>query len=70
MALVDWDGDGDQDVFLTNRTGPRVRFLRNDQTTGNAHVTLELRGTRANRDAVGARVELTLNKSTIWNWLP
>jgi peroxiredoxin len=60
MALVDWDGDGDQDVFLTNRTGPRVRFLRNDQTTGNAHVTLELRGTRANRDAVGARVELTL----------
>jgi len=60
MALVDWDGDGDQDVFLTNRTSPRVRFLRNDQETPNLGVTLELRGTRSNRDAIGARVEVTL----------
>lgn len=59
-VLVDWDGDGDQDVFLSNRTGPRLRFLRNDQDTGNASVTLELRGTRVNRDALGARVELSL----------
>jgi tetratricopeptide (TPR) repeat protein len=58
LARVDWDGDGDQDVILTARTGPRVRFLRNDQATGNAWVTLELRGTRANRDAIGARAEL------------
>lgn len=60
MALVDWDGDGDLDVFLTCRTGPRVRYLQNDQGTSNASVTLELRGTRANRDAIGARVELTV----------
>jgi len=59
-ALCDWDGDGDLDVWATNRTGPRVRFLRNDQASGNPHVTLELRGTRANRDAIGARVELEL----------
>jgi len=59
-ALCDWDGDGDLDVWSTNRTGPRVRFLRNDQASGNPHVTLELRGTRANRDAIGARVELEL----------
>lgn len=63
LALCDWDGDGDLDVWSTNRTGPRVRFLRNDQASGNPHVTLELRGTRANRDAIGARVELELEAS-------
>jgi tetratricopeptide (TPR) repeat protein len=60
LALCDWDADGDQDVFLTNRTSPRVRFLRNDQASSNASVTLELRGVHANRDAIGARVALTL----------
>ncbi len=59
-ALVDWDQDGDCDVFLTNRNGPRVRFLRNDQATGNGSVLLELQGVRANRDAIGARVEVTV----------
>lgn len=59
-ALCDWDGDGDLDVWSTNRTGPRVRFLRNDQISGNGHVTLALVGTRANRDAIGARAELEL----------
>jgi tetratricopeptide (TPR) repeat protein len=59
-ALCDWDGDGDLDVWSTNRTGPRVRFLRNDQASGNGHVTLMLVGTRSNRDAIGARAELEL----------
>ncbi len=59
-ALVDWDQDGDTDVFMTNRTGPRVRFLRNDQAAGNKSVTLVLIGTRSNRDAIGARAALTV----------
>ncbi|MEQ1895272.1 MAG: ASPIC/UnbV domain-containing protein, partial [Planctomycetota bacterium] len=59
-ALCDWDGDGDLDLWSTNRTGPRVRFLRNDQASGNGHVTLALAGTRSNRDAIGARAELEL----------
>ena len=60
MALVDWDHDGDLDIWLTNRTAPRVRFLRND-TPGTGHfLALKLVGSRSNRDAIGARVEVVL----------
>jgi tetratricopeptide (TPR) repeat protein len=63
VALVDWDQDGDQDIWLLNRTGPQVRFLRNDLPTGNHYLDLRLVGDPArgtNRDAIGARVELHL----------
>jgi tetratricopeptide (TPR) repeat protein len=59
-ALCDWDQDGDTDLFLTNRTGPRVRFFRNDQEAGNRSVAFSLRQPTENRDAIGARVELEL----------
>ena len=29
VAVTDWDHDGDQDIWLANRTGPRVRLLLN-----------------------------------------
>ena len=29
VAVVDWDRDGDLDLWVTNRTAPRVRLLRN-----------------------------------------
>ncbi len=57
-AVTDWDGDGDLDVWLANRTGPRVRFLRNRSATDTNHVTFRLRGRDVNRDAIGARVSL------------
>lgn len=60
-ALVDWDEDGDLDLWLTNRTGPRVRFMRNDAGAGNNFLALKLEGTYCNRDAIGARVELVLD---------
>lgn len=60
VALVDWDHDGDLDIWIANRTGPRVRLLRNDQQSGNHFLALRLQGTTCNRDAIGARVELFL----------
>ena len=63
MALVDWDQDGDLDVWYSNRTGPRVRFYRNDLPSGQHYCALRLTGTQCNRDAIGARVEVYL-KST------
>ena len=42
--LVDLDNDGDQDVWLTNRTAPRVRFLKNNCQGRNSFLSLRLQG--------------------------
>ena len=58
LGIVDWDFDGDLDIWTSNRTAPRVRFLRND-FPGEVHfVAFRLEGVEANRDGVGARVRL------------
>ncbi|HUF62590.1 MAG TPA: ASPIC/UnbV domain-containing protein [Verrucomicrobiales bacterium] len=58
MALCDWDWDGKVDFWLTSRTGPRVRFLHNQFASDNNFIAIRLKGIRANRDAIGARVEI------------
>ena len=60
IGLTDWDHDGDIDVWLANRTGPRLRFMRNDCRGKTRFITFKLTGTKCNRDAVGARLELLL----------
>ncbi len=61
IAVTDWDQDGDLDIWITNRTSPRVRFLRNDTPTDNSFIAFQLEGlpsARCPRDAYGARVEV------------
>ena len=60
LAVTDWDGDGDLDLWLSNRTGPRVKFLRNDIVDDNQSLTLSLQGVASNRDAIGARATVTV----------
>ena len=60
LALCDWDYDGRVDFWLTNRTGPRLRFLHNRFNNANGFVALRLRGVDANRDGIGAVVRVKL----------
>lgn len=63
LALVDWDQDGDNDCWIANRTGPRLRLLRNDRDDQNHFLAVQLEGVHCNRDAVGARVDVVLRSS-------
>ena len=67
LARVDWDRDGDLDFWTTNRQAPRLRLLKNNLPSGNASssVSVTLQGTRCNRDAIGAVLELTIGSQTI-----
>jgi len=63
-ACADYDGDGDLDVAYTANNGPAA-LLRNDGGDANAWIRLRLAGTRANRDAIGARVRLVAGGRTL-----
>ncbi len=68
IASVDWDFDGDLDLWITNRTAPRTRLMLNQSKTTNSFLAVMLQGNgkTTNRDAIGARVEvLGLSKPSI-----
>jgi thiol-disulfide isomerase/thioredoxin len=62
VARVDWDQDGDLDFWISNRSGPQLRFLRNDVPIKHNYLSVRLQGngTTTNRDAIAARVEVVL----------
>ncbi|MAG92748.1 MAG: hypothetical protein CMJ48_03210, partial [Planctomycetaceae bacterium] len=65
LATVDWDLDGDLDVWHSCRTAPRLRFVRNETPQARHFVAFKLVGRSSNRDAIGARVELALGEKTL-----
>ena len=62
-AYGDFDNDGDLDLVITESNGP-ARLLRNENGNQNDMLRVKLVGTRSNRDGIGAKLTLEVNKST------
>lgn len=56
FALADIDHDGRLEVILKNRNAPQLRVLCNAMTAIGDSIAFRLRGTKSNRDAIGAAV--------------
>ena len=54
-AVLDFDNDGRMDVLTTN-IADRCVLLKNRDRSGNGWITLDLEGTKKNRDGFGAKV--------------
>ncbi|MBL8227178.1 MAG: CRTAC1 family protein [Bryobacterales bacterium] len=64
-AYGDFDRDGDPDVLLTNNNGPAV-LLRNDGGSRNQWLRVKLKGSRSNRNGIGAVVRVMTPSGTQW----
>jgi hypothetical protein len=63
LVVGDIDNDGDLDILVTNNGGA-VELLRNDSDRANHALMVRLIGTRGNRDAIGARLRLTVGAAS------
>jgi enediyne biosynthesis protein E4 len=65
-AYADYDRDGDLDILVSTNNGPAV-LLRNDGGNANRWLGVTLRGTKSNRDGIGAVVRVTAGPGKQWN---
>ena len=56
FVLADIDGDGRPELILKNRTAPQIQVFSRE--ADGAFLSVRLRGTRSNRDAIGAVVQV------------
>lgn len=65
---LDYDRDGDLDLVTTEVSGP-AHLYRNNRANANHWLRLTLSGTRSNRNAIGAIVQVTANGITQTKWV-
>ena len=63
-AFEDFDNDGDVDIAILN-SGQEPTILRNDSPNQGHWLQIRLRGTKTNRDGVGARVKVVAGDLTL-----
>jgi hypothetical protein len=66
VVCADFDGDGDVDIFMTNRglANSGALWLNDDPSNANKSLTVRLVGAPRNTEAVGARIRLTIGGNT------
>jgi len=63
LAFGDFDRDGDLDILLTTNNGSAYLY-RNDQSAHPKSIRFHLKGTKSNRDAIGASVRIFYDGQT------
>ena len=58
FALADLNHDGRLEVILKSRTAPQLRILQNNIADIGDSISIRLRGTKSNRDAIGTAVTI------------
>jgi hypothetical protein len=64
-AYGDFDNDGDLDLLIMSNNG-RARLLRNEGGNQNNLLRIKTVGTSSNRDGIGAKVTLKIEKQKLW----
>jgi tetratricopeptide (TPR) repeat protein len=62
FALADFDHDGRLELLVKNRSSPQIRLLKNVIRDLAPSISFRLRGTKSNRDAIGAVVAIHTSK--------
>ena len=68
LAVGDWDNDGAPDAIFTS-IGDSPVLLRNNVGQKNSWVGVRLTGTKSNRDAIGAKLTLSVGDRKLVRWL-
>jgi hypothetical protein len=64
---IDHDNNGSMDLLVTTQNGP-PRLYQNRVAPGRRWIGFSLQGTRSNRDAAGARVEVRQGDRVFYRW--
>ena len=67
-AFADFDNDGDVDAIVTTN-GSAAHLLRNDGGNKNHWLQVQLRGTKSNRQGIGAKLRLVAGGASQIRWV-